>query len=152
LFEVYSTTNVRVFNFLAFRIFRKICFLSSRYRHAAPSGPWPWVDFNTDFSASEPPFNEGAHEWSGYPQKLFGNWTSIPVARSKMLTQCAEKGPCIIYGIDVTNDGTFHARKPGLDRIKVSTGKETEFWSNLKDKESIIFFCFFSLMSDRNHN
>ncbi|KIK44700.1 hypothetical protein CY34DRAFT_10847 [Suillus luteus UH-Slu-Lm8-n1] len=106
------------------------------YRHAAPSGPWPWVDFNTDFSASEPPFNEGDYEWSGYPQKLFGNWTSIPVARSQMLKQCASKGSCIIYGIDVTNDGKFNARKPGLERIKVSTEDETEFWSKLKEKES----------------
>lgn len=97
------------------------------------------MDFNTDLSAPEPPFNEGDHEWSGYPQKLFGNWTSIPVARSQMLKQCAPKGPCIIYGIDVTNDGIFNARKPGLDRIKVSTEDETEFWSKLKEKESIIY-------------
>jgi len=140
LFKVYSTTNVRVLIFPAFQVFRKICFLSFRYRHAAPSGPWPWVDFNTDFLVSEPPFNEGDHEWSGYPQKLFGNWTSIPVARSQMLKQCASKGSCIIYGIDVTNDGTFNARKPGLERIKVSTEDETEFWSKLKEKESIISF------------
>ncbi|KAG2749744.1 hypothetical protein P692DRAFT_201712546, partial [Suillus brevipes Sb2] len=92
------------------------------YRHAAPSGPWPWVDFNKDFSAPEPSsqINEGAYEWSGYPQKLFGNWTFTPVARSKMLlTECPRTEPCRIYGIDVTNDGTFNAHKPGLNCIEV---------------------------------
>lgn len=51
-----------------------------------------------------------------------------------MLTQCARTGPCTIYGIDVTNDGIFKAREPGLDRIKVSTVNETEFWSKLNEK------------------
>ncbi|KAG1861110.1 hypothetical protein DFJ58DRAFT_873299 [Suillus subalutaceus] len=85
------------------------------YRHAAPSGPWPWVDFNTDLSSSEPPFQKDEHEWRGYPQELFGNWSPIPVTRSQMLTRCARTvKPCIIYTIDVTGDGQFKTRERGL--------------------------------------
>lgn len=103
------------------------------YRHAAPSGPWPWVDFKTDLPSSEPPFRKGEHEWRGYPQELFGNWSPIPVARSKMLIQCARTvQPCIIYGIDVTGDGQFKTREEGLYRVEVSKEKEDEFWSQLQ--------------------
>ncbi|KAG1752038.1 hypothetical protein EDB19DRAFT_1628169, partial [Suillus lakei] len=108
-----------------------------RYRHAAPSGPWPWVDFNTDLSTSEPPFQKGEHEWRGYPQELFGNWSPIPVARSKMMTQCAHGTPCVIYGIDVTGDGQFKIHEQGLHRIEVSEEKENQFWLKLKEEESI---------------
>ncbi|KAG2347012.1 hypothetical protein BDR05DRAFT_958450 [Suillus weaverae] len=109
------------------------------YRHAAPSGPWPWVDFNTDLSSSEPPFRKGEHEWRGYPQELFGNWSPIPVARSKMLTQCARTvKPCVVYGMDVAGDGQFKTREPGLHRIEVPEEKINEFWSILQDEESIV--------------
>ncbi|KAG1773588.1 hypothetical protein EV702DRAFT_1032842 [Suillus placidus] len=105
------------------------------YRHAAPSGPWPWVDFNTDLSSSEPPFRKGEHEWRGYPQELFGNWSPIPVARSKMLTQCARTvKPCVVYGIDLAGDGQFKTREQGLHRTEVPEEKINEFWSKLQDE------------------
>ncbi|KAG2346989.1 hypothetical protein BDR05DRAFT_905609 [Suillus weaverae] len=105
------------------------------YRHAAPSGPWPWVDFNTDLSSSEPPFRKGEHEWRGYPQELFGNWSPIPVARSEMLTKCARAvKPCVVYGMDVMGDGQFKTREPGLHRTEVSEAKINEFWSKLQDE------------------
>ncbi|KAG1776459.1 hypothetical protein EV702DRAFT_1187423 [Suillus placidus] len=108
------------------------------YRHAAPSGPWPWVDFNTELSSSEPPFQTGEHEWRGYPQELFGNWSPIPVARSEMLTQCARAvKPCFVYGMDVMGDGQFKTREPGLHRIEVSEEKINEFWSKLQDEETL---------------
>ncbi|KAG1802136.1 uncharacterized protein HD556DRAFT_1304314 [Suillus plorans] len=102
------------------------------YRHAAPSGPWPWVDFNTDLSSSDPPFEKGKHEWRGYPQELFGNWTATPVGRSEMLKRCPRSDPCIIYGIDVMNDGQFKTLK--LHRVE----NEDELWSKLKKEESIV--------------
>ncbi|KAG1767591.1 hypothetical protein EV702DRAFT_748494 [Suillus placidus] len=123
------------------------------YRHAAPSGPWPWVDFNTELSSSEPPFQTGEHEWRGYPQELFGNWSPIPVARSQMLTQCARAmKPCVVYGMDVTGDGQFKTREPGLHRIEVSEEKINEFWSKLQDEESIVFTPSRQSMSNHNHN
>jgi Mg2+ and Co2+ transporter CorA len=105
------------------------------YRHAAPSGPWPWVDFNTDLSSSEPSFQKGKHEWQGYPQELFGNWSPIPVKRSQMLTQCAGTiKSCVIYTIDVAGDGQFKTREQGLHHIEVSSEeKEKEFWSKLQE-------------------
>ncbi|KAG1864687.1 hypothetical protein DFJ58DRAFT_724662 [Suillus subalutaceus] len=124
-----------------------------RYRHAAPSGPWPWVNFNTDFSSAEPPFRKGEHEWRGYPQELFGNWSPIPVARSEMLTQCTRTvKPCVIYGIDVTGDGQFKIREQGLHRVEVSEEKENEFWSKLQEEESIVLPHLNKLMSDYDHN
>ncbi|KAG2076944.1 hypothetical protein BDR04DRAFT_1148648 [Suillus decipiens] len=110
------------------------------YRHAAPSGPWPWVDFKTDLSSFEQPFRKGEHEWRRYPQERFVNWSPIPVARSKILTQCAHTGvkPCVIYSIDVTGDGQFKKRGQGLYRVEVSEEKENEFWSQLEEEESIV--------------
>lgn len=96
------------------------------YRHAAPSGPWPWVDFNTDLSSSDPPFEKGKHEWRGYPQELFGNWTATPVGRSEMLKRCPRSDPCIIYGIDVMNNGQFETHE--LHRVE----NEDELWSKLE--------------------
>ncbi|KAG1888186.1 hypothetical protein F4604DRAFT_1877351 [Suillus subluteus] len=90
-----------------------------QYRHAAPSGPWPWVDFNTDLSSSEPPFQKDEHEWRGYPQELFGNWSPIPVARSQMLTRCTRTA------------------KAGCIALTVLEEKENEFWSKLQE-ESIV--------------
>ncbi|KAG0709142.1 hypothetical protein DFH29DRAFT_216037 [Suillus ampliporus] len=111
------------------------------YRHAAPSGPWPWVDFDTDFSSSlESKIlsvrddKSDDPQWSGYPESLFGNWTRSPVERSKMLTQCsAQRGPCFIYSIDVMNDGEF--------KIPSEQGQEhcveaSKFWLKLQDKET----------------
>ncbi|KAG0693594.1 hypothetical protein DFH29DRAFT_1007170 [Suillus ampliporus] len=112
------------------------------YRHAAPSGPWPWADFDTDFSSPEsdiPSNHDSENEWSGYPQALFGNWTSTPVTRSKILQQCAQKGPCVVYGIDVMVGGKFDIlHEQQLDPIAASEAEEKEFWSKLKDKESIV--------------
>ncbi|KAG2159248.1 uncharacterized protein EDB93DRAFT_1324706 [Suillus bovinus] len=91
-----------------------------RYRHAAPSGPWPWLDFNVDLALSEPPFRKGEHEWRGYPQELFGNWSPNPVKRSKMLTQCAlNNETCVVYGIDLTGDGEFKTREKQQDRKNI---------------------------------
>ncbi|KAG1746760.1 uncharacterized protein EDB91DRAFT_1236156 [Suillus paluster] len=100
------------------------------YRHAAPSGPWPWVDFDIDFSSHESNAllsHNGASrdsDWSGYPQTLFGNWTPTPVERSKMLTKCARKGPCLVYGIDVMDDVKFNILpKQQLDCEGVQHGR-----------------------------
>jgi hypothetical protein len=59
-----------------------------------------------------------------------------------MLTQCSSTGPCVIYGIDVTNDGQFKARKQGLSRIEVSKENQDKFWSKLNEKESIFLIRF----------
>ncbi|KAI6104303.1 cora-like Mg2+ transporter protein-domain-containing protein [Pisolithus sp. B1] len=72
-----------------------------RYRHAAPSAPWPWMDFDVDKSAVEPGgLVFPSDHWSNYPQNLFGNWTRDQVLRSKMLTSCSSSQSCLIYKME----------------------------------------------------
>ncbi|KAG0693593.1 hypothetical protein DFH29DRAFT_391490 [Suillus ampliporus] len=108
------------------------------YRHAAPSGPWPWVDFDIDFPSSGSDIlsnHDGENKWIGYPQALFGNWTSTPVARSNMMPRNAQKKPCIVYGIQVKDDGEF---EQPLDPINVaSDATAQEFWSKLNQVEKV---------------
>ncbi|KAF8553790.1 hypothetical protein OG21DRAFT_1186917 [Imleria badia] len=79
------------------------------YRHAAPSAPWPWMNF--DISASEvqpiPLRLSDDFEWGQYPQSLFKNWTSEQVNRSQMLTKCSDGELSTVYNIGVFNDGSF---------------------------------------------
>lgn len=76
------------------------------YRHAAPSGPWPWMDFDVDPHTSSSGSVEVDKSWKGYPQNIFGNWTPDQVHRSKMLAG-RSSGTCKIYRVDVLKDGTF---------------------------------------------
>ncbi|KAF9239348.1 hypothetical protein BU15DRAFT_88111 [Melanogaster broomeanus] len=68
------------------------------YRHAAPSAPWPWMDFDMDSSEVQPLPPGGIvtneEEWTRYPQSHFGNWTPDQVTRSKMLLSCNDSEPC----------------------------------------------------------
>ncbi|KAJ8580013.1 hypothetical protein M405DRAFT_855074 [Rhizopogon salebrosus TDB-379] len=81
------------------------------YRHASPSGPWPWMDFSIiDFvtataAATAATATTNDSHWQGYPQNLFGNWAPEQVERSQMLTRCSEN--CTLYCMDVLDDGSF---------------------------------------------
>ncbi|KAF9239341.1 hypothetical protein BU15DRAFT_62087 [Melanogaster broomeanus] len=81
------------------------------YRHAAPSAPWPWMDFDMDSSDVQllPPGRivTNEEEWARYPQSLFGNWTPDQVKRSKMLLSCNDREPCDVYWVDVLKSGKF---------------------------------------------
>lgn len=79
-----------------------------RYRHAAPSGPWPWMDFDSDPIFARPPKTETPlidTTWRGYPYNLFCNWTADQVKRSKILSACAQFDSCSIHKVDVLSDG-----------------------------------------------
>lgn len=76
------------------------------YRHAAPSGPWPWIDFDDDSNVLPPISEEVDQTWKGYPQNLFGNWTPDKIDRSKMLTSCSQ-GTSNIFKVDVLDDSRF---------------------------------------------
>ncbi|KAG2065410.1 hypothetical protein BDR04DRAFT_1174855 [Suillus decipiens] len=103
------------------------------YRHAAPSGPWPWMDFDADFdftastTAIEP-------SWRGYPQSQFGNWTPDQVKRSKMLEKCLVNKTSTVYWMDVRDDGTFaRSDMEGKgDTMAVGPGQEDGFWDILQ--------------------
>ncbi|KAI9568122.1 hypothetical protein HD554DRAFT_822481 [Boletus coccyginus] len=105
-----------------------------KYRHAAPSAPWPWMDFDQD-DADVPQLSPGAHEpWSRYPQSHFGNWTPEQVQRCRMLTICKDKYTCHIHKVDVFKDGSFD--RPSEDartrQILSDTAETEKFWDDLQ--------------------
>lgn len=110
------------------------------YRHAAPSGPWPWMDFDTDsdltLSRDNAPTSPGAagQLWRGYPESLFGNWKPDQVKRSKMLSNCSELDMCSVHWLDVLTDGTFTILdKEGRDQTtRVTPERINEFWELLQ--------------------
>ncbi|KAG1814731.1 uncharacterized protein BJ212DRAFT_1481921 [Suillus subaureus] len=101
------------------------------YRHAAPSGPWPWMDFDVDSTPSTTVIDPS---WRGYPQNQFGNWTPDQVGRSKMLEKCLVNKSSTTYWMDVRNDGRFARSDIGGkgDTMVVGTENEDEFWDILQ--------------------
>ncbi|KAG0699512.1 hypothetical protein DFH29DRAFT_1001932 [Suillus ampliporus] len=101
------------------------------YRHAAPSGPWPWMDLNVDFTDSTTVIDGS---WRGYPQNQFGNWTPDQVQRSQMLEKCSINKSSTVYWMDVHYDGSFTAPDTGEDghTTVVSTQREDGFWDMLQ--------------------
>ncbi|KAF8553795.1 hypothetical protein OG21DRAFT_1463498 [Imleria badia] len=101
------------------------------YRHAAPSAPWPWMDFDTDASEVHPfpPGELGQDpEWSHYPQSLFRNWTHDQVERCGIL-KFAPNEPCSVYKVDVFKDGSFD--KNDEDRT-VEVQNPRAYWERLE--------------------
>ncbi|KAI5996504.1 cora-like Mg2+ transporter protein-domain-containing protein [Pisolithus orientalis] len=107
------------------------------YRHAAPSAPWPWMDFDVDESTVEPLYPGGlaspSDHWKTYPQNLFGNWTPDQVQRSKMLTACSDSQPCLIHNVEVKDDGHFD-KAAGERTITVTADSASyqAFWNELQ--------------------
>ncbi|KAG2138016.1 hypothetical protein DEU56DRAFT_945835 [Suillus clintonianus] len=114
------------------------------YRRAAPSGPWPWMDFDTDsdvtLSRDQPPAAPEAgaagqsEPWRGYPAALFGNWQPDQVKRSKMLSNCSEVDTCSVHWLDVLKDGDFKILvEEGIDQTsRITHDRMGEFWELLQ--------------------
>ncbi|OJA16735.1 hypothetical protein AZE42_07557 [Rhizopogon vesiculosus] len=105
------------------------------YRHAAPSGPWPWMDFrNVDVTTAKSEEPKVDTTWRGYPQSLFGNWTPDQVKRSQMLEKCSKNRSSSIYWLDVLDTGKFTT--PDMDgnghTSTVTSANENEFWNILQ--------------------
>ncbi|KAH7890287.1 hypothetical protein F5I97DRAFT_7352 [Phlebopus sp. FC_14] len=103
------------------------------YRHAAPSGPWPWMDFDADFPVVESPVSVpgvDGKRWMGYPQNLFGNWTPDQVRRSKMLSGCSQSDVCWVHKVDVFDDGGFEENVED-QTAEVVTDRAEEFWDRV---------------------
>ncbi|KAF9237252.1 hypothetical protein BU15DRAFT_48954 [Melanogaster broomeanus] len=102
-----------------------------RYRHAAPSGPWPWMDFDEDLPVVSLPSQETANsdirQWSRYPQNLFPNWTESQLKRCRMLTACPDSEACPIFKVDVFHNGDFGEADD--EPATVFAGFEDEFWN-----------------------
>ncbi|KAG1736639.1 uncharacterized protein EDB91DRAFT_500131 [Suillus paluster] len=109
------------------------------YRHAAPSGPWPWMDFESDIILeTEPvsPLKQSTEQWKwrGYPQNLFGNWVADRVARCKMVENCSRelREKCSIYYVDVLQTGHFKPAKDTDPPIEVDESALSQLWDQLQ--------------------
>ncbi|KAG6331202.1 hypothetical protein ID866_7885 [Astraeus odoratus] len=100
------------------------------YRHAAPSGPWPWMDFDADFPGFDVPTStpgETESTWKGYPQNIFRNWTPDQVGRSKMLSSCSSS-VCMVSVVDVLDDGGFDEAAAREAPSAYPVGDTNAFW------------------------
>ncbi|KIK99653.1 hypothetical protein PAXRUDRAFT_822497 [Paxillus rubicundulus Ve08.2h10] len=107
------------------------------YRHAAPSAPWPWMDFDMDSSEVEPLLPDGLvdsiEEWKRYPQSLFGNWTPDQVSRSKMLLSCNNSEPCAVHNVDILDGGKFDKTEEGrTTHVNPDPAMISAFWDRLQ--------------------
>jgi hypothetical protein len=107
-----------------------------RYRHASPSGPWPWMDFSTIEAAAtegtvittegtvitteDTATPNGAYE---YPENLFPNWKSEQVKRSQMLIKCEKHLSSILYWIHVHDNGSFTTATISKDEFLDTTSQ-----------------------------
>jgi hypothetical protein len=117
-----------------------------RYRHATPSGPWPWMDFsNVDISTAtnhvpELVCSAEAQDmtWAGYPQNAFRNWTPDQVERSQLFTKCS-KNQSTIYWMDVLHgNGKFSLTDSLIS--PVAAANHDEFWEKLQREVCHILF------------
>ncbi|KIK40559.1 hypothetical protein CY34DRAFT_24766 [Suillus luteus UH-Slu-Lm8-n1] len=107
------------------------------FRHAAPSGPWPWMDLQSDIPPETDPIPKHSPEqwkWRGYPQNLFGNWVADRVARSKMIENCSRdpREKCRIYHVDVLDSGIFKSVKDTDPPIEVDESALSQLWDLLQ--------------------
>ncbi|KAG1727015.1 hypothetical protein EDB19DRAFT_1751139 [Suillus lakei] len=109
------------------------------YRHAAPSGPWPWMDLESDIileTGPVPPPRQPMEQWKwrGYPQNLFGNWVADRIARSKMVENCSKepREKCKIYYVDVLESGDFKPAKDTDPPIEVNESALSQLWDQLQ--------------------
>jgi hypothetical protein len=80
------------------------------HRHAAPSGPWPWLDVDLESfeDISESP--ESREALLVYPQSHFANWTPLQVRKSGIKEATEKACTCDVYSVDVLSSGKFEPR------------------------------------------
>lgn len=130
------------------------------YRHAAPCGPWPFLDiavFHDDHCAPLRPLGSCEHgrscnvckQWTGYPQSQFANWTVTPVQMSGItnVVKCREDR-CTIYHIDVFCSGKFGERGWHL----VTKENKRDYWTDTLSVEvsTSVNVPYFSVSEQRN--
>ena len=114
------------------------------HRHATPSGPWPWMDLESEETNRPPRILPCQHEncdtcpqWLGYPQSHFPNWTPDQVLRCKILPAITERQhDCKIYHIDIRNERGKFAPCDENNELLVTKTNERELWNWLQIKVS----------------
>lgn len=124
------------------------------YRHAGPSGPWPWADMVEDLhdgdlfvlnKQSLQPASDGDNQaddspysWREYPTQLFPNWRGSRLLRSgmtKLIDKRDKSGPdCVVHYIDVDVRGGFS--EPG--QYTVRDDNPNDFWETMKVRVTLI--------------
>ncbi|KDQ53421.1 hypothetical protein JAAARDRAFT_161934 [Jaapia argillacea MUCL 33604] len=103
------------------------------HRHAAPSGPWPWMDLPSDVLQLAPPpqANQVDSSWPGYPQNLFPNWSPDQARRGKITgpARPPERGVSTIYKVDVLQNGRFADHEVFLVK-----DEDEEFWKGMQEE------------------
>ncbi|KAF8218269.1 hypothetical protein K438DRAFT_1556156 [Mycena galopus ATCC 62051] len=109
------------------------------HRHGAPSGPWPFLDLDSEVKQidldllSDPrrkPTAEQQH-WSKYPQSLYPNWTPAQQRKSgitKIVERVRER--CTIHPVHVWDTGIFTREE---DQV-VKEDNHDEYWEKLHEK------------------
>ena len=116
------------------------------YRHAGPSGPWPWADMVEDDNGLLQPVPDmhmpGAHAatpncdsqraaWREYPTNLFPNWEGSRLVRSGIAGLITKKpvADCVVYYVDVEKSGVF---SKAVGQYRVANDRPDEFLGDLE--------------------
>jgi hypothetical protein len=94
------------------------------HRHAAPSGPWPWLDVDLESYEDTNESPESREALLVYPQSHFPNWTPLQVRKSGIKEATGKECTCDIYAVDVLSSGKFeppvkHTVTPDADSKRV---------------------------------
>lgn len=116
------------------------------HRHAAPSGPWPWMDLGStirpeQLSSEQPPVPKPCDHssckgacWKDYPRSRFPNWEKDQTERAKIneavASPEASRGS-VLYIVDTDRNGIFHGHKP----IQIARAGVEDFWNRYLLKE-----------------
>jgi len=72
----------------------------------------------------------GKDSWKGYPQSLYPNWTPRQVQKSGIHAAINKHKKCVIYQVDVTDEGRFQL--PPVKEIQTDS-------SNLEEAKRSIY-------------
>ncbi|KAJ7176479.1 hypothetical protein C8R46DRAFT_889831 [Mycena filopes] len=118
------------------------------HRHGAPSGPWPFLDLDSEVPHSghrrrsssiglryacllslAP--RRGPDSVSQYPQSLYPNWSATQRQKSGItkFVNHVSRESCTIYHVDVRADGTFTREEDDV----VSEDNKTRYWEKLQE-------------------
>ncbi|KDQ32995.1 hypothetical protein PLEOSDRAFT_1060689 [Pleurotus ostreatus PC15] len=127
------------------------------HRHAAPSGPWPWMDLGTpilpdQLKSERPPVPPPCDHidcegrcWMYYPASRFPNWMENQVRRAKIadaIRSYDRSKACVLYVVDTDTHGLFHSR----DEVTVTEEEKEDFWNvwlRSKREEGVRTRCLF---------
>ncbi|KAJ7916226.1 hypothetical protein B0H13DRAFT_2450845 [Mycena leptocephala] len=110
------------------------------HRHGAPSGPWPFLDLDSEIDPDQlanpqhlqlHPTTQQQH-WSKYPQSLFPNWTPAQQEERNNEIVARTRERCTIHPVHVWKDGKFTREEDFV----VTPDNQEEYWKTLHQEVS----------------